>query len=186
MRALLFPIVASLAIHALVAAPVYGPLERGSDAGAVTISYVEPAPESPQKKGKTVRAHIPGKVPGDKAFPERAVIRESAELLTDPQMGRIFHSYFVRLKEKIHSVIRRHSGEQSGEGAVSLVFILGRDGTLDKISVMEKESSAGAGLRSFAVYCVKASAPFEAFPHELDPANISFLITIRFNELSKS
>ncbi len=183
MRALLFPFVASLAIHTLIAAPAYGPfLERGGDAGVVTISYVEPAPEMSQKKGKTIRAHIPGKVPREKAFPKRAAMRESAELLTDPQTGKVFHGYFVRLKEKIHQVIRRDSGGHSGGGSVSLAFILRPDGTLDKVSVMEKGSTAGADMRSFAVNCVKASAPFDPFPKELDPGKISFHITIRFHE----
>ena len=185
MRNLLLPIVASLVIHTVIAAPAYGPFfGKGKDPGAVFISYVEPAPAPFQKKEKIVRAHIPDKASRERSIFKKAAVRESAELLTDPQMGRVFHAYFVRLKEKIHQVIRRDSGEQPGSGSVALLFILRSDGTLDKVSVLDGGSSAGTAMRGFAVNCVKASAPFDPFPKELDPAKISFRITIRFSELT--
>ena len=186
MRSLVLFLTASLAVHALIAAPVYGPFfGNKKDAEAVFISYVEPAPEALPGKGKVIRAHIPKKTPRQAFFPKRTAIRESAELLTDPQRGKVFHLYFVKLKERIHQGIRRRMGERAGAGSVSLVFVLKSDGALDKISVVDKESSAGTETRAFAVDCVKTSAPFDPFPRELDPARISFRVTIRFSEIAR-
>ena len=185
MRSLVFFFAASVAIHTVIAAPSYGPFfAKGEKDGTVFISYVEPAPEKPQKKAKVLRALIPANKPRDRFFSKKAAVRESAELLTDPQMGKVFHSYFVRVKEKIHQVARRHAGEHPGKGFVALFFVLRSDGALDKISVAEKESSAGTEMRTFAVDCVKASAPFDPFPRELDPAKIAFRVTVRFNEIA--
>ncbi|MGH7198519.1 MAG: hypothetical protein ACREH5_07260 [Candidatus Omnitrophota bacterium] len=182
MRTFLLYCAASLAIHAVIAAPAYGPfLGKGEEAGTVLISYVAPAGAvSPQKR--SVRAHIPGKEARGGFFSKKKAVPESSELLTDPQMGKVFHGYFVRLKERIHQVIRRHSDEHPGGGTVSLVFILRSDGALDSISVAEKESSAGSQMKAFAMDCVKASVPFDPFPKELDPQKIAFRVTIHFHE----
>ena len=183
MRSLVLFFAASVAIHTVIAAPSYGPFFRkGEKDGTVFISYVEPAPEKPRKNPKVLRALIPANKPRDRFFSKKAAVRESAELLTDPQMGKVFHAYFVRLKEKIHQVIRRHSEEHAGRGTVSLIFILRSDGALDSISVAEKESSAGHEMRVFATDCVKASAPFDPFPKELDPQKIAFRVTVYFYE----
>jgi outer membrane biosynthesis protein TonB len=181
MRAWLVPLAASLALHALAAAPTYGPVSGNAD-HAVTISYLEPEPEAPRRPGRDIRAHIPGTDPRDGAFANKTAVRDSAELLTDPQAGLVFHRYFVRLKEKIHQVTRRRIGKPAGAGSVSLSFMLDRGGRLERASVIGAESSAPEDLRAFAVDCLKASAPFDPFPKELHSAKIVFRVTVLFGE----
>lgn len=147
------------------------------------ISYIQEPQTLPEKKIKKRALPTPAKSVKSAAKAEAPLIRSSAELLADPQKGKVFSSYFSKLKEKIQQTIRkRYSRASVGEGSVSLVFVLRADGSLENILVRQGESSAAALAKAFAVECVRGSAPFKPFPKELDLLKISFSLTMSFDQ----
>ncbi len=111
-------------------------------------------------------------------------VRGSAELLADPQVGRVFSNYFSRIKNKIVKTAK--SGYSAGgleRGKTTLVFILRSDGSLDGVNVTDDRSDASAAAKKFAVDCVKKASPFPSFPEELKLNKISFSISVLFEEL---
>lgn len=117
--------------------------------------------------------------------PAQETIKSSAELLTDPQKGRVFENYFVAVKSQIHEVVRkRYTRSGVGQGTVSLVFVLASDGSLENVFVADKLSDADLLLKIFAKNCVRDAAPFARFPTELDLPKISFNITVLFEDVS--
>ncbi|GEM_PF-1726885 len=110
--------------------------------------------------------------------------KKAADLLMDPVRGRVFANYFSLIKRRIDDTVRkRYSQTEIGRGTVSLVFALNADGTLAAVSVAEKQTKASADVRDFAVRCVRETAPFVAFPSELDVPRIAFNVTVLFDEL---
>ncbi len=106
------------------------------------------------------------------------------EFMTDPKQGKVFVSYFGLVKEKIHRTLRKKYGhKEGGRGNVSVWFVLNADGSLRDARVIEKETEAQKNLRSFAVDCLRASAPFGKFPSELNAPEIAFTLTVFFDEI---
>ena len=102
----------------------------------------------------------------------------------DPVKGRVFANYFGLVKRRIDDTVRkRYSEAELGKGTVSLVFALNADGTLAAVSVAEKQTTASADVRDFAVRCVRETAPFVAFPAELDVPRLAFNVTVLLDEL---
>ncbi len=109
--------------------------------------------------------------------------RHSEELLADPQKGKIFSDYFVMVKEKIRQTIRRRAADQEMErGVVALLFILNSDGRLENVSVLESQSHADEASKTFALECLKKTAPFSSFPAKLGVGSISFSVIVAFDE----
>jgi hypothetical protein len=109
--------------------------------------------------------------------------KTGAELMADPKKSRMFVSYFGLVKDRIHEVLLEkydHAGDSPG--SVSLSFVLGSDGSLEKIFVNEKESHASAFLKTLAVECLKEAAPFTSFPKDLESRQIAFSLTVYFDE----
>lgn len=121
---------------------------------------------------------------GAPAAPPADAPRGSVDLLSDPQRGKVFTHYFSEVKERIdRTVRRRYRAESLGKGTVSLYFVLNADGSVDRVSVLDRQSDANPEVRDFAVLCVSGSGPFAPFPKELDVKKISFNVTLLFSEL---
>ncbi len=107
----------------------------------------------------------------------------SAEILTDPVKGKIFVGYFGNVKHAIQDLlVKKYAKRAIGHGSVYLFFVLNDSGALEKISVVDKESTADEYLRELAVQCLKDAAPFGNFPQSLGTDRISFNVTIYFEE----
>ena len=198
----LIAIAASLLMHVAAAAvpfSVQGPKADRTENEAVMISYViypktedsvqskpvsKPAVSAPIKavavttpKVRQIRYARPVK-----AIKPKPAVRNSEELLVDPQSGKVFLGYFEEIKRKIHETVKKkYSRENPGQGAVSLIFILRADGSLENTAVVSKESTAGPAVQNFAIDCIKESLPFAPFPKELELQKISFNVTILFD-----
>ena len=147
------------------AKPTAAPVKPTSAAKKV-VRYLPPAPSLPLVAVTPV-----------------AKTKTSAELIADPQKGKIFVSYFSLVKEKIHQTLRDHYGVSGVEsGSVCLYFVLDSSGKLQKGVVVEKDSDAGESLKVLAMQCLHESAPFAAFPKSLAAENIAFNVTVFFGE----
>ncbi|OGW82384.1 MAG: hypothetical protein A3C47_02360 [Omnitrophica bacterium RIFCSPHIGHO2_02_FULL_51_18] len=113
-----------------------------------------------------------------------AAVWRSEDLLADPEKGRVFASYFAKIKEKIQNIVqRKYSYQNIGDGSVTLLFVLDSDGSLERVSVLEKQSTGDSHVKDFAMQCVRDSAPFGRFPKDLNLGKISFNLTILFEEI---
>ena len=118
--------------------------------------------------------------------PAPAKPRTAADFMTDPQKGKIFFSYFGKIKEKIHTNLRRkYRPEDTSLGVVSLFFILNPDGSLEKVEVLGKESDASLELQRVALEALKGSSPFESFPVDLGRGPLAFNLKVYFDELDQ-
>ncbi len=183
---------ASAAMHSLVVVSLYGPFwgKKKSMDDAVIISYVIPPKNAAPTKvlPRTSFPHaLRQKISGMTTQPALAVkksapaVKESSELLADPVRGKVFLSYFSKIKGRIHETVRKNAPLANvGQGSVAVNFVLWADGSLERVSVMERGSDAAATDKDFAVKCVKEASPFSSFPKELDLAKISFSVTLLF------
>jgi hypothetical protein len=153
--------------------------EPAASMAPVAIAAVKPVVEPTEKPieiskyTRKPRPHV-----------SRRPVRPSAELLSDPQIGKIFSGYFQAVKERIHQKVRRkYSRENVGPGSVALFFVLGADGALKEASVVDAESQSDPPVRDFAVDCLKEAAPFPPFPSSFHSENISFHVMVLFEEL---
>ena len=105
----------------------------------------------------------------------------SAELLNDPQKGKIFLGYFSQVKKKIQNTVYQRAKNVYGRGSVCLGFVLDKHGDLKRVSVIEKGTDADEAMRELAKQCLQESAPFGDFPKNLGPGRIAFNITIFFD-----
>ena len=145
----------------------------------------KPAPALPVKIPKTISLPAAKILPKSEARPVAQQQPKSAvDFMTDPQKGKIFFNYFGKLKERIHTHVRRkYSHTDSSLGVVTLYFVLNPDGFLARSGVLEKESDAGADLQRIALESLKRSAPFEVFPKDLGNGPVAFNLKIYFNDL---
>ena len=112
---------------------------------------------------------------------ERSRPRTSAEMLADPQKGKIFVSYFSEVKRKIQETLHaRYARKYSGQGNVTLLFVLNAEGRLEKVVVADQESVWDPTLRDLAMQCLREAAPFGAFPQDLGKGRIAFNLTVYF------
>ena len=171
---------ASLGIHAVFMGAVSLPMAQrdAQKEKSITISY--PSYSFPNKN-KSISTHSVM----SKAMPrkKKAVVRESRELLTDPQKGKFFLSYFIKVKENIHKTVRRKRIHlPKGYGTVGLTFILRADGRLEDIRIVPAGTRASEKTQAFAVRCVQETSPFQPFPMQLEADKIAFHLTLLFEE----
>ncbi len=110
--------------------------------------------------------------------------KTAMDFMTDPQKGKVFFSYFGKLKEKIHLNLRRkYQQADDALGVVTILFVLNPDGSLVKANVITKESDAAEPLQRMALDSLKRSAPFGGFPRELGNVPVAFSLKVYFDEL---
>ncbi len=189
---------ASLLVHAAVVAPfsAHWPKANRAENEAVMISYViypkttapvqpkpvsKPAVSAPMK-GIAVATPEVRQIQYARPVKPKPAVRNSEELLVDPQNGKIFLGYFEKIKRRIHETVqKKYAHENPGEGVVSLIFILRADGGLENVAIIPKESNASQVVQNFVVECIKESPPFAPFPMELGLQRISFSVTVLFD-----
>ncbi len=103
-----------------------------------------------------------------------------SEKMTNPQ--------FVSYENKIRSKIRNHAylllekmmtAENFEEGEVYLTFLIGSDGALREIKIIEERTRANEFLREVSLMSVKESNPFPPLPDNKYP-EITYNITISY------
>jgi hypothetical protein len=108
--------------------------------------------------------------------------KTSAEIMADPEKGKIFVGYFSEVKKKIQrTLLERYAHRYSGRGSVTLAFVLTARGQVEKVIVASKDERADEVLQDLAVQCLRLSAPFGNFPLDLGPQKIIFNVTIFFD-----
>jgi hypothetical protein len=141
----------------------------------------------PIRKTSDDTAGISARKPTSTARPKAAASalpKTGTDFMTDPQNGKFYVTYFAVIKEKVHKTLRRkYIQGQPAQGKVSLIFVLDSNGALAQAGVNTKESSASEFLKDFALSCLKASVPFRPFPRELNAEQISFTVTVYFEEI---
>mgnify|MGYP001593552442 CR=1 FL=1 len=118
----------------------------------------------------------------EKSQPELTRPKTSAEIMADPEKGKIFVGYFSEVKKKIQkTLLERYAHRYSGRGSVTLAFVLTAQGRVEKVIVASKDEQADEILQELAVQCLRLSAPFGKFPEGLGPQKIVFNVTIFFD-----
>jgi TonB family protein len=88
-------------------------------------------------------------------------------------------SYYQLVREKIRrSAYQNYTKTETGETYLS--FIISRDGSLEDAHVIEERSNQNPYLQATALKSVRESAPFPAFPKDLDYPRLSFNVVISF------
>lgn len=88
-------------------------------------------------------------------------------------------SYYQLVREKIRrSAYQNYSRTETGE--IFLSFVIGQDGSLRDIRLIEEKSTPSYYLRDIASRSIRAAAPFPVFPRELDYPQLSFNVIISF------
>jgi len=88
-------------------------------------------------------------------------------------------SYYQLIREKIRRcAYQNYSRTETGE--IYLSFVIGQDGSLRDLRLVEEKSTPNYYLRDIALRSIRAASPFPAFPKELDYPQLSFNVIISF------
>jgi len=88
-------------------------------------------------------------------------------------------SYYQLVREKIRrSAYQNYTRTEIGEAYLS--FIISKEGSLEDAHVLEEKSDPNPYLQAIALKSVRESAPFPAFPKDLDYPRLSFNVVISF------
>lgn len=89
--------------------------------------------------------------------------------------------YYRAVREEIKRRAYYYKPQVRGNGAVTVLFTLSRDGVLRELTVDNASSTTQEIFRQAALKSVKYASPFPPFPPELKEDYITFSITIEFN-----
>ncbi len=101
----------------------------------------------------------------------------SSEKISNPN----YMNYQQHIRNKIKSqanIFKDDPRFQTGE--VYLTFILGADGQLKDIRIIDQKTRASEFLRRVSLRSIKESSPFPPFPFELKYPELSFNVSISF------
>ncbi|MFA5260022.1 MAG: hypothetical protein WC450_02205 [Candidatus Omnitrophota bacterium] len=101
----------------------------------------------------------------------------SSEKISNPN----YLNYQQHIRNKIKSqanIFKDDPRFQTGE--VYLTFILGSDGQLKDIRIIDQKTRASEFLRRVSLRSIKESSPFPPFPFELKYPELSFNVSISF------
>ena len=88
-------------------------------------------------------------------------------------------SYYQLVREKIRrSAYQNYTRTETGEAYLS--FVVAREGGLEDVHVIDERSSQNSYLQATALKSIRESAPFPAFPKDLDYPRLSFNVVISF------
>lgn len=110
--------------------------------------------------------------------PRRGLLSGSVSGTTDPKS-----LYAGQLYEVINEVARRRYPRQARrlglEGTVIVNVIVASDGTLDAVTLADREN-APPGLARAAIKAVEEAAPFPPFPEELNEQTLAFVLRVTY------
>jgi outer membrane biosynthesis protein TonB len=126
---------------------------------------------------------------GEASFPKPALIKPDIaavrKKITLPPMDAdkinnpSYISYYQIVREKIRrAAYQNYLSTEIGE--VYLSFIVGNDGSLREVQLVDSKSSPVEFLREIAQRSIHEAAPFPTFPGELDYPQLSFNVVISF------
>lgn len=142
----------------------------------------EPAAEQPAKAVSESKPASAAAAP--KKTSPAAASKTGTELLANPKTRGLFTDYFGLVKSRIQEKLREKcQGRNVGRGSVQLAFILGSNGRLHKVYVMDRNSQADAELKELAIESLHESAPFSDFPTDFNARQIAFNLTVYFDDL---
>jgi len=90
-------------------------------------------------------------------------------------------NYYRAIREEIKKRAYYYKPQIQGNGVVTVLFTLSRDGVLRELAVEEASSTSQDVFRKAALKSIKYASPFPPFPSELKEDYITFSITIEFN-----
>ena len=160
------------------------PVKTAEPAKAAEPSEFEKTMETKLKQQEKLLAKLSADTATQTAAPARPKPRSSAEILADPKKGKIFVGYFTDVKRKIQTTFsERFAHRYSFRGGVELGFVVSSQGFIEKVAVLPKGTDGNERLQELAIQCLRESAPFGAFPPELqsDPS-ITFSVVLYFED----
>lgn len=128
-----------------------------------------------------VKLDIPEKTAGRLYEPgEKRLIRVPM-LDSDKMMGSRYVTYHEQVREKIRNRAYFYVDDPRFEtGEVYLTFVLGSDGGLKQVKVLEDRTRANPYLRSVGLRSIRESSPFPPFPKDLNYPELTFNVVISF------
>ncbi len=100
-----------------------------------------------------------------------------SEKLTSPK----YQTYHNIIREKIRQRAYMYVNDPEFQpGEVYLTFVLLSNGGLQQVQLIEGKTKANDYLRKVGFYSIKESAPFPAFPPDLNYPELSFHVVISF------
>lgn len=106
---------------------------------------------------------------------EKAVTDETAS--TD---GAIHDNYFLKVRDKIKSILEKNAKSFMREGDVYVRFIINRDGVLKNLTLYKSTGKDVRPLETIAIESIKQASPFPPFDVKMKEAELPFNLPIRF------
>ena len=100
-----------------------------------------------------------------------------SEKISNPKYLSYNQSIRQKIKRRAYSFVNHPDFE---EGEIYLTFALADNGTLIQVKIIEAKSEANEYLRNVGLRSIRESAPFAAFPKDLDYPELTFNIVISF------
>ncbi|MCX5705862.1 MAG: TonB family protein [Candidatus Omnitrophica bacterium] len=143
-----------------------------------------PAEKSPFKAGKVMMPSGSTFSKPSLAKPDLISIKKKISLpAVDMDKSKInnpsYISYYQLVREKIRrSAYQNYTRTETGEAYLS--FVVAREGGLEDVHVIDERSSQDSYLQATALKSIRESAPFPAFPKDLNYPRLSFNVVISF------
>lgn len=129
-------------------------------------------------KPKFSKPSLLGKGLLDKPIPTRKKVTLPMVNL-DKNVSPSYMGYYQLIREKIRRVAyQRYNRDEAG--VVHISFSVSKDGMLQQIRLDEDSSVDSRYLKEIALASIKESAPFPAFPKDLDYSQLTFNVMISF------
>lgn len=96
-------------------------------------------------------------------------------------MGARYMTYRMQVRDKIRNRAYFYVNDPDFDsGEVYLTFVLSSDGDLKQVKIIHEKTRANSYLRSLGMRSIKESAPFPAFPKDLNYPELTFNVVISF------
>lgn len=131
--------------------------------------------EQPIKKRESLRKVTPEQK-------ERITLQSEEILKKASEEKSLYLDYYQTIREMIRRIANHNYYKSSNVGEVFLSFILGSDGDLKDIELVNNKSSSDRDLIKIAFNSVKKASPFPPFPKDLNQRHLSFNVIISFEK----
>ncbi|MBL7071303.1 MAG: hypothetical protein ISS26_03920 [Candidatus Omnitrophica bacterium] len=98
-----------------------------------------------------------------------------------PEGSRLRDDYYLRVREKIKSVLDKNKKGFAGEGELHVRFIVERSGALKNLTLYRRYGRDIRKLGPIALNSIKEAAPFPPFTSEMRESELIFKLPIRFS-----
>ncbi|HBG60987.1 MAG: hypothetical protein A2Y03_10990 [Omnitrophica WOR_2 bacterium GWF2_38_59] len=100
-----------------------------------------------------------------------------SEKISNPKYLSYNQSIRQKIKSRAYTFVN-HPDFSAGE--IYLTFVLGSDGALKQVKIIESKTKANEYLRDIGLRSISESAPFAPFPEDLNYPELTFNIVISF------